>query len=111
MLRDGDGDADLAQQRELILVVAWLLQRNLLMRMHRFVQFVPTAANTSTSHIRIRRAQDGDSERMARLFERAKPFLNGQNHWLEILFQINFSANKLQLVLEHFKEQLICFTL
>ena len=85
------------QQQDFIFLIAWLLQRKLLIRFQKYIKFLP--------HSNSNRRKD--KEKLNNIFEKVKPYFDGQNHFLEVLFQTGLSSKKLQLVMDEFKEQLI----
>ena len=90
------------QKQDFIFLIAWMLQRNLLIRIFKYYNYIGgvTTNNNNNNH-------QTTNNKLKILFDKVKPYFNGENHILEIMFQTGLSSKKLQLVIDEFQDQLI----
>ena len=105
---------DIDQREDFIFLIAWLLQRKLIVRVQKYIKWLPSIPKGIVIMREEEKEQDMEREERRRklqgLFDKIKPYLNGQNHFMEIMFQTGLSSKKLQQVLETFEDQLIFYS-
>eukprot|EP01083_Nonionella_stella_P011320 32186_1 len=89
-------------KQDFIFLIAWLLQRKLIIRLHRYIKYVN---QNGINH----KAVGANTSRLHSIFEKMKVYLNGENHFLEVMFQTGLSSKKLQQVVDEFDDQLISY--
>merc|ERR1712129_142491 len=88
------------QRKDFIFLIGWMLQRKMLLRMHKYIKYIGGKHKGTKKH---------KDDKLNAVFAKAKPFLNGRNHEMEIMFLTGLTLKKLQQIVDEYGDELLTF--